>query len=154
MFDLASAISSATAMLGIAKGAVAARDDFKAQQAIGDAQGKLLEITTAALALSQTNISLADEIRVLKDQAHDLQLKAREREGYALAQIGPGVHAYQSQPAKEGATPPTHYLCQPCYDKGVKVVLRFNESGGDGLSSKRTAWICAENREHSFSVPS
>lgn len=143
--DIAAAISGASALLGIAKGAVAARDDAKAQQAITEVQLKLLEVSTAALALSQTNIALTDEIRLLKDEAHQSELKTREREGYALTEVCPGHYAYQSQPSEEGAAVPLHYLCQLCYDKGVKSVLRFHEAEGWGKE-----WGCAENTTHSI----
>lgn len=145
MFDLASAISSASTMLGIAKGAIAARDDFKAQQAIGDAQGKLLEITTAALALSQTNIALTDEIRLLKDQAHQAQMEARDRQRYDIAEVCPGHYAYKAQQVEGAAAIPLHYLCQPCYDKGVKAILRFTQAEGWGKE-----WECPENTAHSI----
>lgn len=143
MLDIASAVASANAMLTLAKGAIAARDEFKAQQSISDAQGKLLEITTAALSLSQTNIALTDEIRALKDAAHELEVKARDRQGYALAEVCPGAHAYKSQPGEEGADIPLHYLCQPCYDKGVKAVLRFHQQDGWGKE-----WACPEESKH------
>lgn len=143
MFDIASAVASASALLTLAKGAIAARDDFKAQQAISDAQGKLLEITAAALSLSQTNIALTDEIRALKDAAHELEVKARDRQGYTLAEVCPGHYAYKSQPSEEGADIPLHYLCQPCYDKGVKAVLRFHQQDGWGKE-----WACPEESQH------
>lgn len=154
MLDIASAISGATAMLGIAKGAIAARDDFKAQQALGDVQTKLLEITTAALALSQTNIALTDEIRLLKDEAHNSQMKARERERYLITELGTGTYAYKSQPAEEGTSEPLHYLCQPCYDKGVKTILRIQNEGGDAISTPRKYMICSASQSHSFQVRS
>lgn len=141
--DIASAVSAASAMLGIAKTAIAARDEFKAQEAITNAQLKLLEVTTAALALSQTNISLTDEIRTLKDAAHEREMKSRDREGYALTEVCPGHYAYKSQPSEQGAEIPLHYLCQPCYDKGVKSVLRFHQQDGWGKE-----WACPESLAH------
>lgn len=150
MFDIASAVASASAMLTLAKGAIAARDDFKAQQAISDAQGKLLEITAAALSLSQTNIALTDEIRALKDAAHELEVKARDRQGYALAEVCPGAYAYKSQPGEEGTDVPLHYLCQLCYDKGIKSVLRVFHQPEVDWSSAYRMWECAENKEHNI----
>ena len=149
MFDIASAVASASAMLGLAKGAIAARDDFKAQLAISDAHVKLLEITTAALSLSQTNIALADEIRSLKDAAHELEVKARDREGYALTEVCTGHYAYQSQPSQEGANVPLHYLCQPCYDKGIKSVLR-HRNFRDQWGIARLVWGCPAEKNHTI----
>lgn len=145
MIDIAAAISSTSTLLGIAKGALAARDDAKAQQAITDVQLKLLDVSTAALSLSQTNIALTDEIRLLKDQAHQAQMKTRDRDGYEIAEVCPGAHAYKSKPAKEGASVPLHYLCQPCYDKGVKAMLRFHQTEGWGKE-----WACPENEAHNI----
>lgn len=145
MIDIAAAISSTTALLGIAKGAIAARDDAKAQQALTDVQLKLSEVTMAALSMSQANITLTDEIRLLKDQAHQAQMKARDREGYEISEVRPGAHAYKSKPSEEGAGVPLHYLCQPCYDKGVKAMLRTVEG-----PMRKTWWLCPEEVSHKF----
>ncbi|MXN31030.1 hypothetical protein [Delftia sp. CH05] len=150
MIDIAAAISSTATMLGIAKGAIAARDDAKAQQAITEVQLKLLEVSTAALSLSQANISLTDEIRALKNKAEQLEMKASEREGYVLSEVCPGAYAYQPRPGQHRADDVPHYLCQVCYDKGVKSVLRFQRSTGKQWNSPYDAWNCLENSSHNF----
>lgn len=149
--DIAAAISSTATLLGIAKGAVAARDDAKAQQAITDVQLKLLEVSTAALALSQANIALTDEIRLLKNEAHQSELKTREREGYVLTEVCPGHYAYQSQPSRDGTNAPPHCFCQPCYDKGVKSVLRYSHNQRGEWNSENMVWECAIEKNHTFS---
>lgn len=148
MIDIAAAISSTATMLGIAKGAIAARDDAKAQQAITEVQLKLLEVSTAALSLSQANISLTDEIRALKNKAEQLEMKASEREGYTLTEVCPGAYAYQSQSDQGGSDKNPHYLCQICYDKGVKSVLRIHRGKGDAWNRKHDSWSCLENPSH------
>lgn len=151
MIDIASAISLTSGLLGAAKTAIAARDEAKAQQAIADVQMKLLDVSTAALSLIQTNISLTDEIRLLKDENKQLQMKASEREGYTLSEISSGVYAYKSKPSEEGTDPPLHYMCQPCYDKGVKSVLRLHRHDADQWTAVHRSWHCPENRHHDFS---
>lgn len=149
--DLAGAISGVGALLQIAEVAIKARDDAKAKQAIADVQIKLLDLSTAALAMAQTNISLTDEIRLLKEENQQLQMKASEREGYALAEISPGVYAYKSQPVEGREDSVPHYVCQPCYDKGVKSVLRYFNNKGDSWTSPHKVWQCPVERSHEFS---
>lgn len=40
---------------------------------------------------------------------------------------------------------PTHYLCQPCYEAGAKVVLRHEDSAMLGLMC-----VCPMHGAHSF----
>lgn len=139
--DIATAISSTATLLGIAKGALESRDDQKAQQAITQVQSKLLEVTTAALSLSQTNIALTEEIRELRRAAEDAERIAAERSGYELAEITDGSFAYRSVGSESSS--PIHFLCQPCYDKTTKSVLR-RRTGAYG----DTFWECPENLAH------
>lgn len=150
MMDIAAAISSTATMLGLAKSAIAARDESKAQQAITEVQLKLLEVSNAALSLSQTNIALTDEIRTLKDKARQLEMKASERDGYTLTEACPGTYAYKSSHDQDAGNTKSHYLCQPCYDKGVKSVLRFLHNKKSEWNSENMAWDCPENKDHAF----
>lgn len=146
MIDIATAVSGVTALLGLAKGAIAARDDVKAQDAISEIQAKLLDITTAALTMSQANISLTDEIRALKDSIHKFENKEREDSGYELTEVSPGSYAYKSTNSNQ----PAHHLCQPCRDAGVKTVLRFHHHKGSPSVREYRKWTCVADGKHSF----
>ena len=78
-------------------------------------QGGLVTHNAEMMELQQKYYAACDELRRLK-------AVAAERECYSLHEIGPGVFAYRLDTSKKSE--PLHYLCQPCFDKGVKSVLQ------------------------------
>jgi hypothetical protein len=92
-------------------------------QRILDVQGAMLETQVVVSSHLQTIDTLKDEIATLK------KITA-ERESYALHEIRRGAFVYRRREGV-GAPEPIHYLCQPCYDKGVKVVLVETVNGGE-----------------------
>jgi hypothetical protein len=122
MSTLVSAGQSFAAMKNIASALVDIRDYTKlaAMQAdllkqIVDAQGAMFEVQATLQAQLQ-------EIGTLKAEIANLKKAAAERESYALYEICPGSFVYRSQ-LPVTPTTPMHYVCQPCFDKGVKGVL-------------------------------
>lgn len=127
-------------MIGIAKVALDARDEAKLRSALTDLTLKLNDVSISALASTERAMALQNTIRDLEDEARRLKLEATERERYALTEIRPGALAYKSKHVDGRQDEPTHYLCQPCYDKGVKAMLRYTApvQGGEGK------WLCPE----------
>jgi hypothetical protein len=137
--DFGPVISSVSATIGLAKVALEARDDAKIRQAISDMQ-RLLADANGAL-LTVTNDAFQLQIRANELEAECLRLQQRldERARYVLREVRPGAFVYAFDPVGDDKTP-AHYICQPCSDKGKKVVLR-GDVDGDALR-------CAEDRLH------
>lgn len=130
--------SSITAATDIAKGLSAVRDGALISEKTAaimeqllHAQQGLLAHNAALLQLQSEHFKACEELRKLKEAAS-------ERGRYSLVNIGNRHFAYrvnvspeQSGASEPGRAEPLHYLCQPCFDKGVKSVLtgRFRAVG-------------------------
>lgn len=134
MIEIGAALSSARALLNIATAAIEARDDAKLKAALIDLNSKLMDASLVALNTIGKSAELQAALHVAQREKADLQRQIDERSRYTLAKISEDreVFAYVSQPAQEGDDAPPHYLCQLCYDKGVKAVLQ----GGDFYGAK------------------
>lgn len=90
------------------------------------AQESLFEHNADMMDLQQKYFEACEELRALRKAA-------TERDKYSLCEISPRVFVYRAKvstgTAAEDAEP-LHYLCQPCFDKGVKSVLQnYNQWG-------------------------
>lgn len=130
-----SLITGAISSLGTAKkladAALDVRDFNNAATAIAqiteqllDAQQRLLAHNAALLELQQEHFEATKELRKLREAL-------AERERYSLFELSPDVFVYRVDvPPQLGGTTepgdpkPKHYLCQRCFDKGVKSVLQ------------------------------
>lgn len=90
------------------------------------AQEALLAHNTAMFQLQSENFEAREELRKLKEAVN-------ERSCYALVDLGKGHLAYRLAIAAQSSAPDAaanvhapHYVCQPCYDNGRKVVLQRN----------------------------
>jgi hypothetical protein len=149
MVEITAALSSARALLDLVKGAVDMRDDAKAKAALAELQTKLFDATSAALAMAEKAAALQTALSEAQREKSEIEAQIKDRAAYALHELVPGAHVYASQPVAGGADGPVHYLCQPCYDKGVKAILR-SVPAGVGLNAK---WVCPEEQQHGFQVP-
>lgn len=147
MIEISAALASAGQILGIAKAGLDARDDAKVKAALTELQMKLFEATSAALAMAEKSAALQTALSEAQREKAELERKAEDRAMYRLHKLGAGAFAYASQPALDGNGPPQHYLCQPCYDKGVKTVLRLVQNSWGGAD-----WECAAEKAHHFSA--
>ena len=137
--EISTAISSLSAAMGLAKGALEARDDAKVKEAIMDMASRLFSIHEAAAKLTAENQQLQAEIKQLKQEQVD-------RERYVLREVNAGIFALQYQPVSDDPTP-SHYICQPCFSSGKKIVLRLQDSAQMGASLK-----CAHDRMHDLAL--
>ena len=140
----ASAIGSARAALDLIKLAVAARDDVKVQAALIDANTRLLELSMAALALSEKITALQSELAATQRDKAQIEAKLNDRASYTLHEVRSGAFVYAPKDASSGEEP-MHYLCQHCYDNGVKSILRSMDSPMLGRSLE-----CAIDPRHSI----
>lgn len=140
------AVGAIRASLEIARLAVNARDDAKVQTALIDANMKLLDLSTAALALSEKNNALLASLAALQREKDQIESKLEERAQYELCEVVAGSFVY-ARKAANGDVQPMPYLCQPCYDKGVKTILRAVDRHMFG-----PAFQCVENDAHTIST--
>lgn len=109
--------------------------------------------------LAEANMQLLQVIGLATKQASDLQaaiervrqLEAHqsERARYQLVEAahGRGVFAYRlraSGELTERQDEPVHFLCQPCFDAGIKVILR--------LSPNRCVLLCPTEARHHLRI--
>ena len=149
MFELNAALTGARTALGLAKVAIDARDHAKIQEALVEANAKLIDAMSAALASAEKAAALESQLRSLEREKADIERQLRERIQYALHELVPGAFVYASKPGMEGNEMPQHYICQPCFDKGIKSVFRFVRSDVELLDSR---WVCPEGSGHNISL--
>ncbi len=141
--EIATALSGIKGLIELAKTGLDARDDAKVKSALSDMSEKLLAAYGTALQMAEKNSELQATLREMERSHADLKSKVDERSQYQLVPLGPGGHAYQA--SLNQAQQPV-YLCQNCYDKGVKSVLRY-KSRSDYFAAE---WICAEHKDHAL----
>lgn len=137
--------SLATGMtsLGLIKQALAAaieiRDFNKAATEIAKLNDALLDTQNAVIAQNSTLFALQQEKFEAAEELRKLKEALAEKSRYSLFEIFPRMFAYRVNlpPAESRAgepitSQPLHYLCQGCFDKGIKMVLQASGSG----------WIC------------
>lgn len=149
MLEITAALGAVRTAVDIARMAVDARDDARAKQAIAEIQMKLLDVMSAALAVSEKAAALQAALVESQDAHRQLKAAVAEKEACTLAEIRPGGYAYSSKLLQEGNYQHTPYFCQPCYDKGVKALLKFSPAreGADAL------WECPETKQHEVYQP-
>jgi len=143
MLEISSALAGARGLVDLASTALAARDHAKVQEALQGLNEKLLALTTVALANAEKAMTLQASLVEAQHINAELERQIADRERYRLQAITPGAFAYRSQPQAEGDDP-AHYLCQPCYDKGIKAVLREIAD----TEYRRGKWVCPESSSH------
>lgn len=141
--DIQTAIAAAGAGLQLIKGSIAARDDAKVQAALFDVQERLLAISTASLALVGDAARFQALLHEAQREKRELEAKLEERAAYTLHEIRPGAFCYAAKPEADGLQP-HHYLCQLCYDKGIKSVLRARID--------QSALVCIESSSHNIAL--
>jgi hypothetical protein len=135
MLEFSAALSAARASLDLLKGAVAARDDAKIQAAIADMATRLTDATLAALSSAEKASSLQAQLQALQRDKEGLEAKLVERSMYELHEVRPGAFVYKLKAQAQGENPP-HYLCQHCYDKGIKSILTTRADHANSLICK------------------
>lgn len=95
-------------------------------------------------------IEQADALRAARERIRELEAKEREGQRYQLVEMVPdtGAFAYRLRPAAEldeRRDEPVHFLCQPCFDSGIKTVLQRAPSGN--------AFSCPSVETHRVALP-
>lgn len=144
--ELTGLITSARALMSIASGAIEARDDAKAKQAITDANGKMYELSIALLSSAEKLSALQAANHELEGKTRALEAQIAENARYKLTPLSNG-YAYLLL-VDSGVQTPSQpiYFCQHCRDKGVKSILR-ELSAGEWHSAQ---WQCIEEDQHTI----
>lgn len=94
------------------------------------AQDALFSHNAQLLALQQQLFETTEKLRKAEETI-------AERGRYSLVDVGGGQWAYRVNivPTRSGAGEPraaqsAHYVCQPCFDNGRKVILQFGDAMG------------------------
>lgn len=142
---LISSLAAAKEMAGLL---VQERDRQKAAAIQVDLTEKITQAQLNLLQVVGTVTELTEALRVARERVHQLEADQRENERYRLVEVIPsrGFFAYRLRPAaelKERSDEPVHFLCQPCFDQGRKMVLR---------RTPNNVYQCAHDGHHNFAV--
>lgn len=117
----------------IGKALIGIRDFNVVAERVAALNDQLLKAQEALLAHNAAMFQLQNEHFEAREELRKLKDAASERSRYALVDLGKGHFAYQMDvaPSPSAAGEPVsthaqHYICQPCYDHGRKVVLQRN----------------------------
>lgn len=134
---IASAVTAISTARDMAKGLVGLRDEALVREHLAALNEVLLKTQEQLFAHNAAFSKLADEHHKARQELRELQEAMRERGRYTLVHLGSSQFAYRvdltpetggtSQPGRMEAD---HYICQPCFDIGRKVVLQGLSVGG------------------------
>jgi hypothetical protein len=124
--------TSISAARDIAKGLASLRDTALINEKTAALLDQLLKAQEGLLAHNTTLLQLQSDHFEACEKLRKLEEAARERGRYSLVEVVPGNFAYRvnvdPQPSGAGdpaGAEPQHYVCQPCFDSGRKVTLRY-----------------------------
>jgi len=129
-----SLISVAASSIGAAKqigaAALALRDSNMLAAEIGRMNDQLLKAQDSLFAHNTQLLTLQQELIEAREKLRAAEQRVSERASYELTEVSLGKWVYQHIPGAPGGTPHRrpHYVCQPCFDNGRKVVLQYIES--------------------------
>jgi len=137
--DLISALTALKQTFDLIKTGFEIHDEVKIKKGISEFLDKYMSLQTSSLDMQQKNMQLLEDKKVVENKYKELEDKLNERDKYSLFEFTEGVFVYKSISDNQ----PKHFLCQNCFDKGVKSIFR---SQSDPIWGKTL--ICAENSEH------
>jgi hypothetical protein len=148
MIEIAAALSGIKGALDLVATAVNARDDAKVREAIAKITGLLLEANNSALSMASEARRLSVELDAALKELREIKDLQAESNLYQLHRVAEGrfVYRFLMPDSGDAKSPPSHFICQNCFDGGVKSVLRFN-SGRECFPDE---WVCANNEKHTI----
>jgi hypothetical protein len=124
-------VTSLNTAKDIAKAMIGIRDHNLVADKLAALNDQLLKAQNALLAHNAAMFELQNEKFEACEELRKLKEALSERSRYALVDLGQGHLAYRMNiaPQEGGTGEPAaaqtpHYVCQPCYDNGRKVVLQ------------------------------
>jgi len=138
MFEIGASITALSALKDVSVALINERDRQKAATIQIEFTSKLIEFQSHIQQLLGTVIEKQGLIAALEQRVRDLEAASAEQSRYVLAKLGTEreFFAYRLRPSAElveRADEVEHFVCQPCFQNGKKIVLSGN---GDGY------WEC------------
>ncbi|NED64217.1 hypothetical protein G3I15_25095 [Streptomyces sp. SID10244] len=129
--SIATAIASLKSAQELAAATLGVRDFNQSAAAIAQINEKLLAAQQGLLAHNTMLLQLQSEYFEATKELRELKESISQKTGYDLFDLGGGVIVYRANLAPEqagtghpGAAKPQHYLCQPCYDQNIRIILQ------------------------------
>jgi cell division protein FtsB len=125
---VSAAMSAITSAKTFGQSLLELRDFSQTAGIVSQLNGELLKAQESLFNLSTQLNQLQQEHHDTERQLRDAQDRLAERGRYELFELSDGVFVYRSSQGNsaDGTGEPVHCLCQPCFDKGTKAVLRKN----------------------------
>jgi len=119
----------------LGQAALSVRDSNKFALTISQINGQLFQAQQTLFTVSSQAYAMHQQLMEAQEENRKLKAAGQERENYALVELAQGCFALKSKVteaslSKETAAQPLHYVCQPCFDTGRKVVLQRNSVMG------------------------
>ncbi len=132
--DIGALITTFNTIKQIGSALIDERDRQKLATLQIDLTNKLMEVQSQFLELHGTVIEQQRLIPVLEQRIRELEASHAEKARYQLTKLGSQreFFVYALRPdaePREGVSEVAHFLCQPCFDAGKKVVLSGNGEG-------------------------
>lgn len=123
--------------------ALNARDSIQINDALAKMKDRLFEAQDRLFAIRVQSQEVFDQLTAAKQEILELKKAIQEQGDYFLVELTEGNFVMQSKVASatggvdHSPAIPLHYVCQACFNKGVKSVL-----GLVGVGALRKQYIC------------
>lgn len=126
--------SSLKASSDIAKAMIGIRDGMLIREKAIELTSVIMSAQSGAMAAHAAQAELIERVRDLEKQIVELEDWEREKARYQLAEVAPGVFAYEAKPEML-AGEPSHRICAGCYQSRSKRILQsVSRSSGRGTT--------------------
>ena len=143
---IASSLSMAT---NLAKAAMGLRDFNELAAVVSKINDQLLKAQDGLLAHNAEMFALQQKYFEATEELRKVRETLDEKGRYSLFAIAPGNFAYrvnvspqQSGAGEPGGAEPLHYVCQQCFDRGVKSILGVTPNNSFGGGYHYACWTC------------
>lgn len=128
---ISAAIGAISVAKELGKAALGVRDFNEMAPVIAQLNDQLLKAQDALFRHNAELLALQQEQFETAKKLREMEETLAQRGRYSLVEVSRGQFAYRVNVAVEtsevgnpGRAEPLHYVCQPCFDKGIKAVLQ------------------------------
>jgi hypothetical protein len=134
--EIAKLVSSVTTLNSLAKAMLGLHDAAQLNPKVIEFQQAMIEANTRVLSVQQEYLSMTTDVQKLKDENVRLKDWSAEKEKYALREIASGVFA-QIEKDFVGNLQSAQKLCCNCFEQGIKSLLQQSSLGSIVLTCPR-----------------